>query len=529
MTMDDVDKTIYRRILVVGMHGPRLVKIMSLLNETIYKKQKQEEKDHQDEAMKASSETGAITHDIRYCYDTKEHPKVIVEYIPCIVKMGTYKSKDGVTDIRYLNSFCTIDGNLMTKYFDDEDLRPTLCALLMVGYDWKIDSSNTSNISGNSDAGTSSSTGDISDTATATASDDDRTQIENYIKSNNLTECVSLIECVQPNNDANNRNSNNDNTDKDSDGTDDGDNDNTTTATTSSSFNTLQDEMNFFKALDENAKATHILNQTMGPGKMVKFILDITEQVIDKIVEVTEKKKNKKQDAANQSIGNDKSKETTTSGGPETDTAGEPSTSTTKPAPPSRPIIPIPNPNKVRYACRKCRQILFGEEQLNGGHIQNLHNFKRANYDKKRPTRPCQSIFCNESVLDSLTDGSSNSTAAGQGDDYNIGYEDYNYNAEGKLSCFKCHNKIGHFKWSGAQCSCGTWVTPAIQIPMSKIDIIQPMRMVTAASIGNGNTGGTATRATPALPSGVVRPSYTVIHQRPSQSPVTSQSPPAAS
>lgn len=26
----------------------------------------------------------------------------------------------------------------------------------------------------------------------------------------------------------------------------------------------------------------------------------------------------------------------------------------------------------------------------------------------------------------------------------------------------------------GAQCSCGTWLTPAIQVPLSKVDIVNP-------------------------------------------------------
>ena len=42
--------------------------------------------------------------------------------------------------------------------------------------------------------------------------------------------------------------------------------------------------------------------------------------------------------------------------------------------------------------------------------------------------------------------------------------------AEGKLNCYNCKAKLGAFKWSGNQCSCGSWVTPAIQFPKSKVD-----------------------------------------------------------
>src|SRR5690554_6802729 len=35
---------------------------------------------------------------------------------------------------------------------------------------------------------------------------------------------------------------------------------------------------------------------------------------------------------------------------------------------------------------------------------------------------------------------------------------------EGKISCPKCDSKLGTFKWSGGQCSCGSWVTPAFMM-----------------------------------------------------------------
>ncbi|GAB2287510.1 hypothetical protein Dimus_021885 [Dionaea muscipula] len=41
---------------------------------------------------------------------------------------------------------------------------------------------------------------------------------------------------------------------------------------------------------------------------------------------------------------------------------------------------------------------------------------------------------------------------------------------EGKLSCAKCDARLGYFNWSGIQCSCGSWITPAFQIHKSKVD-----------------------------------------------------------
>ncbi|KAG0364875.1 protein-tyrosine phosphatase-like protein [Gamsiella multidivaricata] len=40
----------------------------------------------------------------------------------------------------------------------------------------------------------------------------------------------------------------------------------------------------------------------------------------------------------------------------------------------------------------------------------------------------------------------------------------------GKIACPKCDSKLGTFNWSGEQCSCGTWVTPAFMLHKGKVD-----------------------------------------------------------
>jgi len=40
----------------------------------------------------------------------------------------------------------------------------------------------------------------------------------------------------------------------------------------------------------------------------------------------------------------------------------------------------------------------------------------------------------------------------------------------GLLVCPKCSQKVGHFDWSGMQCSCGRWVSPAIQVQRKQVD-----------------------------------------------------------
>lgn len=45
---------------------------------------------------------------------------------------------------------------------------------------------------------------------------------------------------------------------------------------------------------------------------------------------------------------------------------------------------------------------------------------------------------------------------------------------EGKLNCPHCRQKLGSFTWSGEQCSCGRWVTPAFMFNKSKVDEKRP-------------------------------------------------------
>ena len=44
--------------------------------------------------------------------------------------------------------------------------------------------------------------------------------------------------------------------------------------------------------------------------------------------------------------------------------------------------------------------------------------------------------------------------------------------SQGKLICPKCSGRLGSFNWSGMQCSCGQWITPAFQIHKTRIDLI---------------------------------------------------------
>jgi hypothetical protein len=139
-----------------------------------------------------------------------------------------------------------------------------------------------------------------------------------------------------------------------------------------------------------------------------------------------------------------------------------------------KPTLRI-DPSLPIFACRICRTPLLDQSHLAVGHVQNLHSFRRLSKattttvtnPQTTPRRPCQSLFCDESVLEWLSSSSSSSSSSPSSYPTVV--------LEGRLSCYKCSNKLGHWKWSGSQCSCGTWVVPAIQIPLSKVDTILPI------------------------------------------------------
>jgi dual specificity phosphatase 12 len=108
------------------------------------------------------------------------------------------------------------------------------------------------------------------------------------------------------------------------------------------------------------------------------------------------------------------------------------------------------------YKCGKCRNTLFNDTSLIF-----LHEFKpKTNYSYKRhkkstvQTTECTSYFLNEAI-----------------DDENE--KQMKVDNGGKILCKKCNNKLGEYLPKGTQCSCGSWVVPAVQIIKSKVDKIK--------------------------------------------------------
>ncbi|KAL1519139.1 hypothetical protein AB1Y20_003401 [Prymnesium parvum] len=101
------------------------------------------------------------------------------------------------------------------------------------------------------------------------------------------------------------------------------------------------------------------------------------------------------------------------------------------------------------YRCRKCRAMLFTTAVLEvheKGGGQGAFRWHKRETAKKVADANCESYFLQSDATTSLEQ------------------------VEGKICCSKCSARIGSYNWSGSQCSCGAWITPAIQVVKSKVD-----------------------------------------------------------
>lgn len=131
-------------------------------------------------------------------------------------------------------------------------------------------------------------------------------------------------------------------------------------------------------------------------------------------------------------------------------------------------------PDAVYYSCKKCRKLVFSESDVTT-HVPQGQcddpNFNRIDFrgkqwhtTQKPAETKCSSYF--------LLDGPRfRSMASGSGADARE--TDVEKLARGDMQCPnpRCRARIGQFAWSGAQCSCGDWVVPALQVTKSKVDL----------------------------------------------------------
>ncbi|XP_041026480.1 dual specificity protein phosphatase 12-like isoform X1 [Juglans microcarpa x Juglans regia] len=108
------------------------------------------------------------------------------------------------------------------------------------------------------------------------------------------------------------------------------------------------------------------------------------------------------------------------------------------------------------YRCKKCRRVVALQENVvdhipgEGETSFEWHKRKSGNPFIKSDESECSSIFVEPlRWMTAVEEGA----------------------LEGKLSCAHCGARLGYFNWSGIQCSCGSWITPAFQLHKSRVDI----------------------------------------------------------
>ncbi|XP_021745822.1 dual specificity protein phosphatase 12-like [Chenopodium quinoa] len=119
----------------------------------------------------------------------------------------------------------------------------------------------------------------------------------------------------------------------------------------------------------------------------------------------------------------------------------------------------LPDGNKnsnVAYRCKKCRRVVALQENIvdhvpgEGMSAFQWHKRRSGNPYDKSDDFGCSSIFVEPlKWMKAVEEGA----------------------IEGKLLCVHCDARLGYFNWSGIQCNCGSWITPAFQLHKSRIDL----------------------------------------------------------
>ena len=209
-------------------------------------------------------------------------------------------------------------------------------------------------------------------------------------------------------------------------------------AAPSNGFNSMREENEYFRGLNSDERHEVYTKRTMGPGKMVGLLCLILEKLLMKEEKV---EKGNSDMIGSKQDENEDSKDLNTFLEEETSSKG---------------ILPSPDLSRNRYACKICRTVLFGEDDIEDPpHLKGKHTFSRQNSRSSNSSMKCNNVFLS-SGINWMGDMSA---------------------FEGRLECPKCSAKVGHWNWSGAQCSCGSWVTPAIYFPLSKVDIKEPIHL----------------------------------------------------
>uniref|UniRef100_A0A0E0BNL1 protein-tyrosine-phosphatase n=1 Tax=Oryza glumipatula TaxID=40148 RepID=A0A0E0BNL1_9ORYZ len=114
--------------------------------------------------------------------------------------------------------------------------------------------------------------------------------------------------------------------------------------------------------------------------------------------------------------------------------------------------LPNKQTQQTAYRCKKCRRIIAVQGNVvshTPGEGESCFQWqnKRKGERSYSKEQDCSSLFVEPlKWMTPVEDGA----------------------LEGKLSCIHCGARLGYFNWSGIQCNCGSWITPAFQISKSK-------------------------------------------------------------
>ena len=107
---------------------------------------------------------------------------------------------------------------------------------------------------------------------------------------------------------------------------------------------------------------------------------------------------------------------------------------------------PTPEADDKYYSCMLCGTFLFNDSEVE------KHSTTQKDHERRGgKVVACSSVFISSPPTFMKASQMTENTV--------------------KMTCVKCQGKLGVICWTGSQCSCGAWVTPAIQFISSKIDM----------------------------------------------------------
>ena len=129
-------------------------------------------------------------------------------------------------------------------------------------------------------------------------------------------------------------------------------------------------------------------------------------------------------------------------------------------------------PSRYRYHCRLCRSALFTSDEVvphdTSSDAKGRKPFKERRWAGLDPEVPdCTSLFLDPDVSPWVAEESRSTVATSSTKVTSAAAAVVHPDT---IYCPQCQCKIGQQCWSGSQCSCGAWVTPAFKIHSKCVD-----------------------------------------------------------